>query len=218
MLILSLACFPSPLENLQALYHNSNGSKWSKGHDWRYSNDYCAFQGVKCGLNNEVIELDLSDFGITFLSPELSCFNELKSLYLNNNLISIFPSQICSYAQNLQFLQLSNTNMSRLHDCICDFKFLQFLHIDNNQIQQKLPNCKFEFLNEFIGSCNDFYGPIPQYYKSIKKVFLGCNKEIQECGNMKNVVCGNSDCEGCGLVCPAIWENNVCGRFYLVRE
>ena len=156
---------PSTYNALFAIHAQTEGKHWMKGHDWFLTENYCEWEGIKCGDNKQVIALDFSDFGLRAALPsEIGCFPKLQTLYLNNNVVTEFPADICVYTKTLQFLQMSRTGLTKLHPCICDFAHLKYLYIDSNQLSGALPQCQFPNLERMIASCNQFSGDIPESY------------------------------------------------------
>ncbi len=83
---------------LLALYDATDGDSWQNNDGWLYTAEIGQWHGVATAAADRVIELDLSDNGLSGeLPPELASHVDLTKLYLDNNqLPGILPTGLGS--------------------------------------------------------------------------------------------------------------------------
>ncbi len=85
----------------------------------------------KLFISTQLVELDLSNLGLTCLPVELSHFRGLSDLNVDCNEIRFIDPQIFR-SRDFQELNLSNNQLSELDPCI--FKGVSRLHLNNNKL------------------------------------------------------------------------------------
>jgi Leucine-rich repeat (LRR) protein len=100
-----------------------------------------------------MIELDLSDCGLTNLHPFIGQLAKLKKLVLSKNQLNDLPTSICKLS-NLEDLDLSQNCFITIPESICKLRNLDDLSLDNNQIETLPDFSKLEKLRSLDVSDN----------------------------------------------------------------
>ncbi|CAL6026207.1 Cyst_wall protein C [Hexamita inflata] len=230
--LFSIQLCSSYADSLFDIYVQTDGLSWDKGFNWFMSEDVCDFEGVSC-QNGIVIGLDFTDFGLSGMLPDsIACFPGLKSFIASNNSLLLFPEQLCSFSDSLQYIQLSHANLNGIvPECTCQLQFLQYFSIDNNQLIGQIPLCisSIQNLKEFIGTCNKFSGKMMGIVgPELENYFINCQKDIQ-CEQREGVVvmCGlggnqldyyTQECRMCSYNCPHTQEITMCGKYFFIPK
>ncbi|WP_213151149.1 leucine-rich repeat domain-containing protein [Neochlamydia sp. AcF95] len=83
-----------------------------------------------CG---NIVDLDLSRIGLTYLPPEICQLSQLRTLYLNKNQLISLPAEIGQLSQ-LQGLELNQNQLTALPTEIGQLSKLQGLYLNKNQL------------------------------------------------------------------------------------
>ncbi|KIC75513.1 hypothetical protein DB42_AA00010 [Neochlamydia sp. EPS4] len=83
-----------------------------------------------CG---NIVDLDLSRVGLTYLPSEICQLSKLQTLDLNQNQLTALPAEICLLSQ-LRALVLSQNQLTALPAEICQLSQLQRLYLNQNQL------------------------------------------------------------------------------------
>ncbi|KIC76476.1 hypothetical protein DB41_GB00110, partial [Neochlamydia sp. TUME1] len=81
----------------------------------------------------DITSLDLTEIGLTSLSPEIGQLPHLQTLNLENNQLTFLPAEI-GQLPHLQTLNLENNQLTFLPAEIGQLFQLQWLHLNNNQL------------------------------------------------------------------------------------
>ena len=90
------------------LYLSTNGQYWTMNNNWTTNQSYCTWYGISCDINNQVIEISLSNNNINgAMPPQLGNLSSLQQLDFSNNLLlgGIIPSSF-GKLHNLHILNL----------------------------------------------------------------------------------------------------------------
>ena len=136
-----------PYENVLLDFFNSaNGATWTNNGGWGTigpSNcDVCQWYGVTCDLDNNIVELLLSQNNMTGTVPaSLGTITTLKKVnFFSNNLSGTMPD-IWGSMQDLKFLDLSsNAFTGIIPQTIYGANELRTLYLENNNLTGTLPS------------------------------------------------------------------------------
>ena len=167
---------------LLAIFNADGGNFWVGANLWATNAPVCAWQGVTCNQNGNVIELNLTGFNVTGQLPDdIQCLPFLKALALSNNsMVTTIPPAICNL-QNLQYFTGNNvTFVGALPQCICTMSNLLYLYLDTNAITGTIPQCigQMTFLHELHLACNQLTGSLPAGIFTLPfltEVHVNCN-------------------------------------------
>eukprot|EP00767_Chilomastix_cuspidata_P006348 gnl/Chilomastix_cuspidata/670.p1 GENE.gnl/Chilomastix_cuspidata/670~~gnl/Chilomastix_cuspidata/670.p1 ORF type:complete len:263 (+),score=110.46 gnl/Chilomastix_cuspidata/670:625-1413(+) len=223
---LALEC-GTTLDSLAILYGATGGDTTWVPNNWFAGPDYCAWDGIECDQNDNIIYLTLNEFNLTGqLPPEIGCFPFLKSLLLNDNsMTTTFVEEICEL-QHLKYLQMDYTGVyGPLPECICSLEYLMYFYADDNAITGVIPTCvdSMTYLREMHLDCNDLEGDVPVEFENLdylEELRLRCSEALN-CGTIVDpdfiYICGDINCEECPpspITCPDSVEIPGCGTYY----
>jgi small GTP-binding protein len=136
--------------------------------------------------------LDLSNYRLTQLSPEITELKNLTKLSLSGNKLTQLPPEI-GELENLEELDLSYNLLIQLPPEIEKLKNLKILNLTRNQLTQLPPEIgELKNLNYFYLSCNQLTQLPPEIgkLKNLRAFYLSSNQLIQlptEIGELKNL-------------------------------
>jgi Leucine-rich repeat (LRR) protein len=118
---------------LETLYFETGGPQWKNSAGWAQDSDYCAWYGVTCDSDDNVVRLNLSKNGLQGDIPtDIFRLTNLRELDLQNNDIS-FSFEGIENADSLSTLYLSKTGLESIEG-IGKAKRLRTFHGTNNKI------------------------------------------------------------------------------------
>ncbi|GIQ87149.1 hypothetical protein KIPB_009131 [Kipferlia bialata] len=222
---------------LEALYTSTNGDLWTQPNTWLSSSPHCDWEGVTCNADGAVVALDLSGYGLTgTLPPEMAGLTYLKSLYLNDNLMSTpLPPELC-LMENMQYVQMVNAGLTgSIPECVCEAKHIQYLYLSSNSLSGSIPACEDWNLRELHLDHNMLEGPVPTTLADtglLSDLWVQCNKDLL-CTNLANGGTGvDYQCGASLLTCGGIAAKTAVaigpillvtilagwGRWYITRQ
>ena len=150
---------------LTALYHATDGPRWTRNDQWLTAAPLSEWRGVTVDANGRVIELDLRENRLTGeMPPELGNLAALSRLYLSENrLHGEIPRELGNLS-NLQWLALSaNILTGEIPRELGNLASLQWLILSANRLHGEIPRWLGSLPNlEWLDlSVNELTGEIP---------------------------------------------------------
>ncbi len=162
----------SPTEILEIFYDATGGDEWTQNANWKQKDaPLCTWHGIFCDKNGDVtnIELDRNNLNGK-VPPELWRLPKLKHLNLRSNLLTdaglegLETSDPSNDPRSpIELLILSENQLTSMAGLGLAQATLQYLNLNKNQIDQKLPEEVFDLthLETFYVAFNQISGTLP---------------------------------------------------------
>ena len=149
--------FCTDRDTLVALYQATNGAKWQKNFNWLSDKPIGTWYGVTTADSGRVIELDLSENGLSgTIPPELGNLTELEWLYLHSNQLSgVIPSELGGLT-NLELLSLGDNRLRGVIPSeLGNLTYLAVLHLRGNKLTGEIPSALSKLTNLLLLNLSD---------------------------------------------------------------
>ncbi|CUG88601.1 GP46-like surface antigen, putative, partial [Bodo saltans] len=155
---------------LQELYDATNGAQWVSPWDMTAVDAPCNFDGVTCGVSNDITSIVLSSRGLDgTLPPSLGQLGGLVTLKVDSNFLDgSLPPEFQNWT-SLQTIDVSDNNVSgTLPSEYCLWTQLTFFHASRNKLEGSMPASysAWEKCDQFDVSHNQLTGTLPPVYGS----------------------------------------------------
>lgn len=183
------------VKTLESLYYSLGGPDWFNNDGWTENDEYCAWYGLECDSNKEVIGIDLDENNLIGSIPkDIFSLTNLESLNFRKNSISSVNFSGVEKVTGLTSLNLSSTGLTSLSG-IGAAQSLKELHFTSNGLTS-IPNELFNLssLERLLLNYNKISGKISPkigQLSALKELYLFRNNLSgalpSEIANLKNI-------------------------------